>query len=196
MRQTELAGAAVREERVVATNSYFRLNPAERRHAFQTEMSGSALVGQTSVELDDEIVVEGMLKCGLGTRVTCDQTALRGVAAKLSLSKEETVIAELVLLHRDPSLNITVARSSDMEDLAADWQMWGRRYNLPLILVEADGVEQLVSERLGSVEVAQPTPRRPHAMFAARRPRFLTRRKTGSVDTSNRLAGREIIARD
>ena len=100
-----------------------------------------------------------------------------------------------MLLHRDPSLNITVARSSDMEDLPADWQMWGRRYNLPLILIEADGVEQLISERVGSVEVAQPTPRRPHAMFAARRPRFLTRRKTGSIDNSNRLAGREIIAR-
>lgn len=195
MRQTDLAGAAVREERIVARNSYFRLNPVERRHRFQTEIPGSALVGQTSIELDDGIVVEGILKCGLGTRVTCDETALRGVAAKLSLTDDNTVVAELVLLHRDASLNITVARSNDMEDLAADWQMWARRYNLPLILIEGDNAEQVISERLGYVEVSNPTPRRPHSMFAARRPRFLTRRKTGHIANDNKRYGREIIAR-
>lgn len=196
MRQTELAGAAVRFERAVASNACFRLNPAERHHAYQTELVGSALVGQTAVQLDEDVVVEGTLKCGLSTRLSIEVSAFRAVAARLSITEDDQLVAELVLLHRDPSLNLPMARSHDMEELAADWQMWAKRFNLPLILIEPDGAEQMISHRVGCVDVADPKPRRPHAMFAARRPRFLTRRKTGSIDTSNTLSGREIIARN
>jgi hypothetical protein len=44
--------------------------------------------------------------------------------------------------------------------------------------------------------VAMPKPRRRHSYFAARRPRFLVRRKVGVRSAAARLdAAREIIAR-
>lgn len=196
MRHTDLAGATVREKRVVASQSYFRLNPAENRHVYHAELSGSALVGQTAVELGHEIIVEGTLRCGLETRVACEVSSFRGVAAILSISDEDSVVAELVLLHKDPSLNLPLARSDDMEDLAADWQMWAKRYNLPLILIEPDGAEQMISNRVGALDVADTKPRRPNMLFSRRRPRFLTRRKTGTLSSENQISGHEIIARN
>lgn len=195
MRRNDMAGAALRDERMVAPNDHFRLNPAERRISYSTELRGSAFVGQTHVEMGDDISLAGTLRCGLSTRIASDPASFRGIAAVLSISDQDEVIAELVLLNRDPSLNIPVARSDEMEDLAADWQMWARRFNVPLILIEPDGAEQMVSNRVGGVDVGTPKPRRPHALFAARRPRFLTRRKVGQIDRDHRVQGREIIAR-
>lgn len=196
MRQTQLAGATLRDERLVRSHENFRLNPAEHRHAMRTELQGSALVGEAKFELDDKIIVSGKLKCGVKTRISCKASAFRGIAAKLSLSDDDQVVAELILLHRDPSLNLPLARSNDMEELAADWQMWARRFNVPLILIEPDGFEQMISNRIGAIDVKHSKARRPSAFFAIRRPRFLTRRKKGVVCPENRISGREIIARD
>ncbi|MBA4782611.1 MAG: hypothetical protein H2045_05270 [Rhizobiales bacterium] len=195
MRQTELAGADIRTDRVVSPRENFRLNPAEHRHSVRMELSGSVLVGETGFKLDDGIVVEGRLKCGIATRISSKPSAYRGVAAKLTLSPDDQVIAELVLLHRDPSLHVPVARSNDMDELAADWQMWARRFNLPLILIEPDGREQMISNRVGALDIAPSKQRRPNALFTKRRPRFLKRRKTGAINSEHRVTGREIIAR-
>ncbi|MEO1066986.1 MAG: DUF6101 family protein [Pseudomonadota bacterium] len=196
MRQTEMAGAAPAGRSRDTARSDFRLDPALPTHRFQTELAGSALVGQTTVNLGETVVVQGTLKCGIPTRVACRPSSFRGVAVRLTLTEDDTVLAELVLLHNDPSLNLPVAQLTDMDDLAADWQMWARRFNLPLILIEPDGYEQVITERVGGLSVSQPKPRRPHSAVLQRRPRFLRRRKTGSVDGHNRVAGREIIARD
>ena len=190
-----MAGATVQNQRIVSPQENFRLNPAERHHVMRTQVKGSALVGETGFELNDGVIVDGKLTCGLTTRVACKASSFRGVAAKLSLSDDDQIVAELMLLHPDASLNVPLARSNNMDELAADWQMWGKRFNLALILIELDGVEQMVSNRLGSLDVKNANPRRPSVFFTSRRPRFLTKRKAGRVDGSNRIAGREIIAR-
>lgn len=195
MRQTEMAGATAQNDWVVNPHENFRLNPAKQHQMVRTQVKGSALVGETGFELSDEIIVEGKLACGLTTRVACKASAFRGIAAKLSLSDDDQIVAELILLHRDESLNVPLARSNDMNELAADWQMWAQRFNVPLILIEADGVEQMVSNRIGSLDVKDAKPRRPSAFFASRRPRFLTKRKTGYVTQANKVSGREIMAR-
>lgn len=196
MRQTEMVGATIRNDWIVDPQENFRLNPATKHHVMRTQIKGSALVGETGFELSDGLIVEGRLACGLTTRVACKASAFRGVAAKLSLSDDNQIIAELILLHRDTSLNMPLARSNNLDELAADWQMWARRFNVPLILIEPDGVEQMVSNRLGSLDIKHAQTRRPSAFFASRRPRFLTRRKAGHVDQANQIAGREIIARN
>ncbi|MEP2943734.1 MAG: DUF6101 family protein [Hyphomicrobiales bacterium] len=195
MRQTEMAGATVQNDWIISPQENFRLNPAKQHQVMRTQVKGSALVGETEFEISDGIVVEGKLNCGLTTRVACKASSYRGVAAKLSLSDDDQIVAELILLHSDASLNMPLARSNNMDELAADWQMWGRRFNLALILIEPDGVEQMVSNRLGSLDVKDAKARRPSVFFRSRRPRFLTKRKAGRVDASNRIAGREIIAR-
>ena len=195
MRQTEMVGAAIQTDRIVSPQENFRLNPAKHHQTMRTQAKGSTLVGETGYELSDDIIVEGKLNCGVTTRVACKASTFRGVASKLSLSDDDQVIAELILLHRDASLNVPLARANDMNELAADWQMWAKRYNVPLILIEADGVEQMVSNRLGALDIKDSKSRRPSAYFASRRPRFLTRRKSGHVDQANQIVGREIMAR-
>ena len=97
-------------------------------------------------------------------------------------------------MHRDPALTLPLVVAGEPEDVAADWQAWGRALNLPLLVVEQDGTVSRPVERLGAVAVARPRPRRRHSFFAGRRPRFLTRRKPGRGESTERLAGREIIA--
>jgi Family of unknown function (DUF6101) len=90
----------------------------------------------------------------------------------------------LVLVHRDPSLNIPLAVSSDAEEIASAWQMWSEIFALPQLPED--------SKR----EPAQR--RRRHNAIRARRPKFLVRRRAGDLlNPANIHQGeREIIARD
>ena len=90
----------------------------------------------------------------------------------------------LVLVHRDPSLNIPLCVSSDAEETNSAWQMWSEIFALP----------QLPEDK--PCEPAQR--RRRHNAIRARRPKFLVRRRAGDLlNPANIHTGeREIIARD
>ena len=90
----------------------------------------------------------------------------------------------LVLVHRDPSLNIQLCVSSDPEEISSAWQMWSEIFALP----------QLPEDK--ACEPAQR--RRRHNAIRARRPKFLVRRRGGALlNPANLHQGeREIIARD
>ncbi len=90
----------------------------------------------------------------------------------------------LVLLHRDPSLNIPLAVSSDREELMAAWQTWSEIFHLP---------------QLPEDKPSEPAARRRRRnAIRARRPKFLVRRRAGHLlNPANVHQGeREIIARD
>jgi hypothetical protein len=90
----------------------------------------------------------------------------------------------LVLVHRDPSLTIPLGVSSDREEIAAAWQMWGDIFALPLLPED---------------EAREPAARRRrHNAIRARRPKFLVRRRSGDLlNPANIHQGeREIIARN
>jgi hypothetical protein len=90
----------------------------------------------------------------------------------------------LALIHRDPSLNIPLAVSSDREELTAAWQMWSEIFHLP---------------QLPEDKPSEPAARRRrHNAIRARRPKFLVRRRAGHLlNPANVHQGeREIIARD
>ena len=89
----------------------------------------------------------------------------------------------LVLVHRDPSLTIPLCVSSDREEIATAWQMWSDIFGLPLLRED---------------KVCEPAARRRrHNTIRARRPKFLTRRRSGDLlNPANLHQGeREIIAR-
>ena len=90
----------------------------------------------------------------------------------------------LVLVHRDPSLNIPLGVSSDRDELASAWQMWSDIFGLP----------QLPEDK--TREPAQR--RRRHNAIRGRRPKFLVRRRAGNPlgELSDHSGEREIIARD
>jgi len=90
----------------------------------------------------------------------------------------------LVLVHRDPSLNIPLGVSSDRAEIESAWQMWSEIFSLPQLPEES------------SREPA--ARRRRHNAIRARRPKFLVRRRAGDLlNPANVHEGeREIIARD
>jgi hypothetical protein len=89
----------------------------------------------------------------------------------------------LVLAHRDPSLSIPLCVTTDTDELAAAWQLWSDVFALPMLQDSAR-------------EPAQR--RRRRNVIRTRRPKFLLRRRLGSLleKAKNYRGEREIIARN
>ena len=132
-----------------------------------------------------------------GDSVVVPVAEYRGVSVRMESTGDAGAVRAFVeLLHADASLTLTLAVTDDPYDIYADWQGWAKTLNLPLLVVGQDGSIGGPLAGMGGIIAARPQPRRRHSYFAARRPRFLTRRKPGAVDSGVRVAGREIIARD
>ena len=134
--------------------------------------------GVRRVELHRERVVLRRAIQGMRMAINLRVSDFRGVALR-DLDDAQM----LVLLHRDPSLNIPLCVSSDRDEIAAAWPTWSDIFALPQL-------EETPSE---------PAPRRRRRnAIRARRPKFLVRRRGGGpFDASNVHRGeREIIARN
>jgi hypothetical protein len=77
----------------------------------------------------------------------------------------------------------------DADEAIAAWRDIGRSSGLPLLLETADGVISEPYPQIGRLALGPIRIRRRHALLGGRRPRFLTRRKTG------RLPERPVIVR-
>ena len=176
----------------VGSSRAYRLDPhtlPARSSPPVGEAGGAAFI----IEHDHAIVSRSL---AAGPTLTVPLAAYRGVAVRMeSIGEDGEVRAFVELLHTDPTLTLSLAMTDDPEEIAADWQAWGRTLHLPLLIIGQDGS---VGAPLAahSVDMAQPKPRRRHSYFARRRPRFLTRRKAGRPELMTQLTGREIIARD
>lgn len=65
------------------------------------------------------------------------------------------------------------------EEVIAVWQAVGLATGLPLVVQTEDGSVVAFFPQIGRVRLGIPGQRRRQALLAGRRPRFLTRRKTG-----------------
>lgn len=135
--------------------------------------------GVRQIELHRERVVLRRAVKGMRMAVNVRVSDFLGVALR-GLDDAQM----LVLVHRDPSLNIPLGVSSDAEEITSAWQMWSEIFALP----------QLPEDK--ACEPAQR--RRRHNAIRARRPKFLVRRRGGDLlNPANIHQGeREIIARD
>ena len=135
--------------------------------------------GVRQIELHRERVVLRRAIKGMQMAVNVRVSDFLGVASR-GLDDAQM----LVLVHRDPSLNIPLCVSSDAEEISTAWQMWSEIFALP----------QLPEDT--ACEPAQR--RRRHNAIRARRPKFLVRRRAGDLlNPANVHQGeREIIARD
>ena len=135
--------------------------------------------GVRQIELHRERVVLRRAVKGMQMAVNVRVSDFLGVALR-GLDDAQM----LVLVHRDPSLNIPLGVSSDAEELSTAWQMWSEIFALPQLPEDSPR------------EPAQR--RRRHNAIRARRPKFLVRRRAGDLlNPANMHQGeREIIARD
>lgn len=183
-----------------ATNRDIRLDPKSLPVRFSTRVQGPSRPVVASVVLDRERVVMKRPLAGIDATVACPLSAFRGVAVRMSVDPVTDEIRTVVeLMHRDPAMSIPLVSREDLgdaEDIAADWQAWGKALGLPLLVVEGDGTIREALSKVGGVVVGEVKARRTVASLTKRRPRFLKRRKTGFNTEGGVLAGREIIARD
>lgn len=103
----------------------------------------------------------------------------RGVALRLSHGRDEDERFELALTQGD-GRSITVALA-DSDDAVAVWRDCGRASGLPLLLETEGGVISEPYPQVGRLALGPIRIRRRHAFLNGRRPRFLTRRKTGTL---------------
>jgi hypothetical protein len=132
---------------------------------------------------------------GVPAIIALPAKAFRGVAARALEDEDGNVTVTLELLHNDPMLSVPLLVACDLDDVAADWRAWAEAYRLPMLLIEADGVARTLEESLGAVRKAPVRERRQGKAANARRPRFLARRKVGSLGVRLVVDGQEIIAR-
>ncbi|MCT4654695.1 MAG: DUF6101 family protein [Cohaesibacter sp.] len=164
------------------------------------ELFGTHVPGHVQIT-GNQALVECQLESGLPLIVRVPLSYYKGVGARYLVSKEvgNPVICILELVHDDPHLTVPLLVSADLEDAAVDWQAWARKYGLDLLHkpLQEDGYIKLNAlNGCASLGEIVPAPRRHHSQFAARRPRFLTRRKIGQTGPMPREAGREMIARN
>jgi len=133
---------------------------------------------------------------GVPAIIALPAKAFRGVAARALEDEDGNVTVTLELLHNDPMLSVPLLVACDLDDVAADWRAWAEAYRLPMLLIEADGVARTLEESLGAVRKAPVRERRQGRAANARRPRFLARRKVGSLGVRLVVDGQEIIARE
>jgi len=170
-----------------------RPDPYRLPAGFVAAIRGGAPGATAKVVIDGERVT---MAAG-GRTVTLPVRHYRGVAVRMEAREEDAGILTVILElnHADPRLSVTLAEAEDPGDIVADWQAWARSLAMPMYVVEADGSLTEPIPHAGAVTIATPAPRRRHSFFAARRPRFLARRKTGWDRGVEQVSGEEIIAR-
>jgi Family of unknown function (DUF6101) len=155
-----------------------RLDPLSLPVSFQAHDT-RADGGVRRIELHRERVVLHRAVHGMQMAVNVRVSDFLGVALR-GIDDAQM----LVLVHRDPSLNIPLCVSSDAEEISAAWRMWSEIFALP----------QMPEDQ--SCEPAQR--RRRHNAIRARRPKFLVRRRRGDLlnPAASYQGEREIIAPD
>ncbi|MCM2294553.1 DUF6101 family protein [Allorhizobium sp. BGMRC 0089] len=173
----------------------FRLEPSRLPQHVSYALRDS--FGKVSITLDKRGAVMRKIlpESGLPLSFALPARAFRGVAARAIDHGNGEITVTLELYHDDPELCIPLLVAHDLSDIAADWRNWAETFNIPMLMVEADGVARPLEEHLGAIKTHAPRPRRRHSHFAERRPRFLVRRTTGSLGVIMKISGKEIIAR-
>jgi hypothetical protein len=152
------------------------------------------------VDLHRERVVMRRSVRGMHMALNMPVAAFRGVAIRLVGGADQSAAALAVVLeHRDPSLSLPLYLAFGGDDIAAEWQSWGRVLGLPLLVAESDGTLREPFARLGALRVEAPAGRRRRrTAIARRRPSRLMRRRPGTSSAAPLVHRdeREIIARN
>ena len=177
----------------VGSSRSFRLDP----HTLPARSSpyiGGAAEAAFIIERE-RAIVRRPAEAGAAT-MSIPVAAYRGVSVRMEAVGDNGDVRGFVeLLHADPALTLQLTVTEIPEEMAEDWQAWARVLGLPLLIIGQDGSVGEPLMQIGGVVIAPSKPRRRYSYFAGRRPRFLTRRKTGQRGPMVKLTGREIIAR-
>lgn len=176
----------------------FRLDPLILPVRYSATLGGDNNRIEATITLDrEQAIIQQLLPEAEPLTIQIPLSAFDGVAVRMKPAGhcgELEIILELA--HPNPALSLPLMIADEPADVATDWQVWGKTFGLPLLIIGQDGEILDVIDQANLHFQLPPKPRRRHSFFANRRPRFLTRRKIGHADGVQLLRGREIIARD
>jgi len=118
-------------------------------------------------------------KSGVAIKVKVPVDEYVGVAVATAISEDGVLMSSIELVHGDGDLNYRVFEEVGNHNVVAEWQNWGRKLRLPLLIKAGDGSYLPYSQQVDGVMLGQATGRRKLVADAGRRPRFLNRRKPG-----------------
>ncbi|BCJ91674.1 hypothetical protein IZ6_24090 [Terrihabitans soli] len=171
-RPNEILGASAPDRAVKA-------DPA--RLPFEFNVPEAANLAERAPEEADRIEAARRLGDG-ASKIVLPLSDYRGVAIRLLPGATETEDrVAVVLSHTAPAQEVILYLADDDFDVIAEWRLWATTLGLPLLMEGLDGRTIAAEDRLGEVEVSRPRPRRRHSLLSGRRPRFLTRRRTGKL---------------
>ena len=134
----------------------------------------------------DRVVIARSV-AGVFMHIAMTPNSYRGVVLRLTTLEDGIFHYEIRLAHRDPDLSVTLHEANDDSEIRAEWRLWARFLGLPALVEREEGCTEPDSAHLGEVAVTPTRARRRGKTITSRRPRFLTRRKTGRLDASHRL---------
>ncbi|MDX6806895.1 DUF6101 family protein [Terrihabitans rhizophilus] len=135
---------------------------------------------ERSVMLDTDRVVMARRLGKLAMNIELPVQLYRGVSLRIVPGATEAEDRmQVVLIHPDQALDLTLFEAEDDADIIAEWRLWAVTLNLPLLIEGLDGHAVATENRFGGLVVADVRPRRRHAFLKDRRTRFASRRRTG-----------------
>jgi hypothetical protein len=142
----------------------------------------------------DRVVIARSV-AGVFMHIAMTPNAYRGVVLRLSALRDGVFHYEIRLAHADPDLSVTLHEANDDSEIQAEWRLWAKFLGLPTLVEREEGRAEPEAAHMGEIAIAHTLARRRGKTITARRPRFLTRRKTGRGDPGRvSLAGaREIF---
>ncbi len=129
--------------------------------------------GVRRVDIGTEWICIRRRIAGLETWVNVPTQSYRGVTLRV----KPTGAFEIVLLHVDANLDVTLLEAPDDRDVIASWRAYARETGLPLLVEDREGRLQPVPD----APAPRPSQRRAASPLKHRRPRFLARRHVGSA---------------
>lgn len=174
----------------------FRLDPSRLPQALSYAARDD--VGETEITVNRRgaTLKRTLKRSGLPLHIALPARAFRGVAVRATETGPEHALVTLELLHEDEELCVPLSVGHDLPAIARDWQSWSELLDLPMMMIDAEGVVRTLEESAPALAPGKARTRRPHAMLAERRPRFLARRRLGHLGVRLMVHGEEIIARD
>ncbi len=118
-------------------------------------------------------------KSGVEIKIKVPVDEFIGVAVSTAITEEGVLSSTIELVHGDPDLSYRVFEELGNANVVAEWQNWGKKLRLPLFIKAGDGNLLPYSQQVDGVALGVNHDRRRLAAEAARRPRFLNRRKPG-----------------
>jgi len=139
------------------------------------------------VTFDCRTVVLSRPVAGLACRIRLGTNQFQAVAA---IARQDRHVIQL--MHSDPGLSIDLAEAGSLEDAEDHGERLAMFLNLPQVTLAGRSAS---GDTVMSGAASAKRRNQPARLGTQRRPRFLTRRKTGNIVSFRKFEGSELIAR-